>query len=62
MRRRRVSSPSAAKIGAELRSDEFFSGPLFEGALRCGDMFLDVFHLFVPAPAVHPKRFQTTCS
>jgi hypothetical protein len=28
--------------------------------LRRGDMFFDVLHLFVPAPAVHAKRIQTT--
>ena len=60
MRRRRVSSPSAAKIGAEFRSDEVFGGAFFEAALRRGDMFFNVFHLFVPAAAVHAKSFQTT--
>src|SRR5580765_8492092 len=66
--RRRVSSPSAAKIGAaprsdELRSDELFSGADLAGAgfeggsfaavLRLGDMLLDVLHLDGPAAAVH---------
>jgi len=60
MRRRRVSSPSAAKIGAEFHSVEFFSGAFFEGVLRRSDMFFDVVHLFVPALAVHAKRIQTT--
>src|SRR5215471_11833400 len=59
-RRRRVSSPSAAKMGAEFRSGAFFSVVFFERALLRDDMFLDVFHLFVPTSAVHPKRFQTT--
>ena len=60
MRRRRVSSPSAAKIGAEFRSDKFFGGAFLDGPLRRSDMFFNVFHLFVPAAAVHAKRFQTT--
>src|SRR5262249_30565865 len=59
MRRRRVSSPSAAKTGADFRSDDFFGDSFFKRALCRGDMFLDVFHLLVPASAVHPKSFQT---
>src|SRR5215212_2061415 len=60
MRRSLVSSPSAAKIGAQFRSDEFFSGDSIERALWGGDMLRNVFHLLVPAPAVHAERFQTT--
>src|SRR5208283_614796 len=31
-----------------------------EGALCRGDIFFNVFHLFIPAAAVHLKRFQAT--
>ena len=60
MSRIRVLSPSAAKIGAEFSKDDFFCGALFDGTLRCGFMFSNVFHLFVPSAAVHTKRFHAT--
>src|SRR5208283_937330 len=59
MRRRRVSSPRAAKMGAEL-SNDFFGGAFFGDELRGGYVFFNVCHLFVPALAVHAKRFEAT--
>ncbi len=60
MRRRRVSSPSAAKTNAEFCNNEFFSATFFEEAFLRVDMFCDVFRLFIPALTVHANRFQTT--
>ncbi len=60
IRRRRVSSPSAAKIGAEFASDGVSDAAFFEGALWRGDMFFNVLHLFVPAAAVHAECFRAT--
>src|SRR5258708_26888173 len=56
--RSRVSSPSAAKIGAELRSADLFSPRCPVALLRRGDMAFDVLHLDVPSAAVHAKRLQ----
>ncbi len=60
MRRRRVSSPSAANTGAAFRSADVFSGACFETVLSRGDMVFDPFHLFVPAFAVQTKSIQST--
>src|ERR1043166_7458388 len=57
MIRKRVSSPSAAKIGAALRTADCFSGSVFGGFLR-RDMAFDVLDLNVPAAAVHAKRIE----
>src|SRR5262245_62770660 len=57
MIRRRVSSPSAAKTGAALRTAECFNAPV-AGPLGCGDMALDVLHLDVPAAAIHAEGIQ----
>src|SRR6185436_15285189 len=56
--RRRVSSPSAAKIGAELLSADFFNAATPVAVLRRGDMAFDVLHLDVPAAAVHAEGVQ----
>src|SRR4029077_9914794 len=58
MIRSRVSSPSAAKIGAELLSADFFNptGPV--AVVRCSDIALGVLHLDVPAAAVHAEGIQ----
>jgi len=47
MSRKRVSSPSAAKIGAQLCSDL-----LLGAALAFGDMLFNVLHLRIPSGSV----------
>src|SRR5580765_4840077 len=58
MIRNRVSSPSAAKIGAELLSADFFNATGSVAVLRRGDMAFDVLHLDVPPAAVHAEGIQ----
>jgi hypothetical protein len=54
MRRNRVSSPNAAKTGAQ-----FCNTAAFVDRLSRGDMLLDILHLLIPSAAVHAKCFET---
>src|SRR5262245_46395538 len=51
--RSRVSSPSAANTGAALRNPALRSC-----GLTRSDMLFDVFHLLLPAAAVHPEGVE----
>ncbi|SIT39356.1 hypothetical protein BN2475_190204 [Paraburkholderia ribeironis] len=57
IKRRRVSSPSAAKTGAALRSIDARATGLPDALLTLGDMLFEVGHLLPPPAVVHTERF-----